>query len=320
MSSHILPRQALPPPFPKAGAAFELAARLRLWFGHALDRWLALGGGRSPALVPERLVLFLPALLLPAVGTAGDFSLLALLCLCVVTADMALAAGGQRALAVATAAWLGAGLLLGIGTAVTFALWFLVRGLEGQRTGWPALALAALGAALLVDLAMVGLALERSGLWLALGAMAGLAGAAKRGLAETSAESAGRRSSGHDLAAHERVARERGGLETLFVTALVLGLALYGALLAHDAALRPLAAAGGYLTVPLLALAILRLAMSALARPQSRPERHPERRWRDGAEDEAAVEPAAKAATPVDPLTLAAFAAWALAASLLFEI
>jgi hypothetical protein len=56
--------------------------------------------------------------------------------------------------------------------------------------------------------------------------------------------------------------------ECLLVTALILVLALYGALLAHEPALRPLATAGGYLTVPLLAAAVLRLALLGLDRPR----------------------------------------------------
>jgi len=63
----------------------------------------------------------------------------------------------------------------------------------------------------------------------------------------------------------------RSRLELAFASFLALALALYGALLTHEPALRQLADVGGYLTVPILALALLRLTFVALDRGQGRP-------------------------------------------------
>ena len=111
----------------------------------------------------------------------------------------------------------------------------------------------------MLDLALVALGLQRSSLWLALGAAVGMALATRQALAETDAKARGDKA---DRSSQRRPTRSL--LELAFACLLALVLALYGALLAHEPALRQLAAEGGYLTVPFLALALLRLGYTAL--------------------------------------------------------
>jgi hypothetical protein len=166
----------------------------------------------------------------------------------------------------------------------------VVRCIERQvpETNWPArLGLGALATALIVDLSLVTLALERSVVWLALGAAIGTAFAANRMLL-TPGNALQGATVNFDAATADR---RRVWLEAVLMTALVLVLAFYGALLASEPALVAPAVAGGYLTVPIIALAVLRLAMLALTGGRRR---------------------------GVDPLAALLLAGWALTAANLF--
>ena len=132
---------------------------------------------------------------------------------------------------------------------------------QAGPTRWPLqLLAAALGTAVAVDLSLVTLGLERDSVWLGLGAAIGTACAAARLLA--GARDGGSRGGDREGASRQRL---EALLEMVLVMATVLVLGLYGTLLAHEPALRVSATTGGYLGVPLLALALLRLALVALA-------------------------------------------------------
>ncbi len=236
--------------------------------------------GQLRSIVPEArqraLAVFAPVLILPVVGTAGDIALLIWLYCAVLGIEAALALGVQepasRHAATATAPELAAagciGALallaiapLGPGAVLTLMLYACARAVAGcgARGNWAAaLVLGAVSTALLLDLALVALDLQRSSLWLALGAAVGMALATRQALAETDSKSRGNEA---DRSSQQRPTRSL--LELAFACLLALVLALYGALLAHEPALRQLAAEGGYLTVPFLALALLRLAYTA---------------------------------------------------------
>jgi hypothetical protein len=236
---------------------------------------------RLCCVVPEArqraLAVFAPVLILPMVGTAGDIALLIWLYGAVLGIEAALALAVQEPASpgaaepgpaeVAAAAGIGALALLaiaplGLGALVTIMLYAGARAAAGSDAdmSWVmTLVLGAVSTALLLDLALVALGLQRSSLWLALGAAVGMALATRQALATTDAKTCG------DVA--DRSSRRRPTrslLELAFACLLALVLALYGALLAHEPALRQLAAAGGYLTVPFLALALLRFAYTAL--------------------------------------------------------
>ncbi len=225
----------------------------------ALPRLVA----RLPDRALEHLVLFGPPLLLPLAGTAADWLRLGLVYAILVALEGALAGGRARLPRRSATLVLGSGLtlavvlLLGSGPLLALALIIALRCLEQRTppTAWPyRLALAALATAVVVDLAVIVLALERSFAWLALGAAigAGLAANRLRRRVEGEPAPAGRR--GRSLAA----------LEAALIGALVAILALYAALLAGEPAFIAAAAGGGYLTLPLLAMALLRLACVAL--------------------------------------------------------
>jgi len=209
----------------------------------ALDR---LARGRQ-----ERFVLFLPMLILPTVAGAHDLLLLTTLFLLLTVIETALEPAQQHdksGLALGAIAWLVAGLVLGTGAALTVVLFVLARLIEQRlpEALWPMrLGLAGLAAALLVDLALIALALERSSVWLALAAAIGTATAAARRLDEFAAE-------------------PRALLEAALIAAGCLVLALYAALLAHEPALGQSAGTGRFLALPLLAAAVARLGWLGL--------------------------------------------------------
>lgn len=232
-------------------------------------------GARQRALAT--LVVFAPVLFLPLVGTAGDIALLVWLYCAVLGIEAAVALAGQepaapcsaKAIAAgqAAAACIGALALLavaplGLGALLTAMLYAAARATAGAcaRVSWAsALLLGAVATALLLDLALVALGLERSSVWLALGAAVGMGLATRQALAEHDATARG---DGTNRSSRRRATRSL--LELAFACLLALVLALYGALLAQEPALRQLATAGSYLTVPFLALALLRLAYTAL--------------------------------------------------------
>jgi hypothetical protein len=225
-----------------------------------------------PVPAPELLVVVAPLLLVPTAGTPGDWLRLAVLLGLLVGADAltgtarpAARTDRRTALAAALAAglWLAAAALLGPAPMILLALYLAIRCLRrlAGPTGWPMdVAAAALGTAVALDLSLVTLGLERDSVWLGLGAAVGTACAAARLLAES-------REGGAATAGPEG-AEQRGSeaaLEVVLVTATVLVLGLYGTLLAHEPVLRVPAVTGGHLGIPLLALALLRLALRALA-------------------------------------------------------
>jgi hypothetical protein len=254
----------------------------------------------SPLPLPERLwehlVVLGPLCLVPLAGSPADSLLLTLVFALLVGADIALASASLLARQWTLAAMLGAALwlatapVLGTGAMVTFGLFLVVRCIERQvpETNWPArLGLGALATALIVDLSLVTLALERSVVWLALGAAIGTAFAANRMLL-TPGNALQGATVNFDAATADR---RHVWLEAVLMTALVLVLAFYGALLASEPALVAPAVAGGYLTVPIIALAVLRLAMLTLTGGRRR---------------------------GVDPLAALLLAGWALTAANLF--
>ncbi|MEZ5905800.1 MAG: hypothetical protein R3C69_12120 [Geminicoccaceae bacterium] len=241
----------------------------------------------------ERLVLVLPILLLPHVGTPDDILRVGCLVAAVLAIDLGLGfrwhpsrrSAGFTPAALGIAIGAGLGLAIGPGAAWPLALFAAVAMLEhsarADRDWLVRIALRALAAALLVDLALVALGLERSLDWLALGGGIGLALAAAAQLqVETAA-----------AATSEPVDdRRQGLLESALAVGLVVAIGAHAALLAGDPALAPLACAGGYLVLPFFAFGLLRFGWLALAR-------------RPG----------------IDPLGGALLAGWALAASLLLE-
>lgn len=254
----------------------------------------------SPALpLPERirehLLVLAPLCLVPNAGTPADILVLALVFASLVGADSALASASPLArqwtlgTMLGAAFWLAAAPVLGIGAMITFGLFLVVRCVDRhvRATSWPArLGLGALATALVVDLSLVTLALERSIVWLALGAAIGAAVAAARML--------GPRDAGPSALTDQHAAtidHPRALVEAALVTALVLVLALYAALLAHEPALVTPAIAGGFLTLPLVVLAVLRLAFLALSSERQR---------------------------GVDPLAACLLGSWALAAATFF--
>jgi hypothetical protein len=226
--------------------------------------------GASPGLdrrCCESLVVFLPIFILPSIGTAADLALVAWLyaAMLLIEAMLALPAGASPRTAPSagegyTRILLVGGCLLtvapvGIGALCNLALYTGIRAIAtatGERRAIRTVLLDALATAVLLDLPLVALGLERSWLLLALGAAIGGGLAALRLLERDAAGMA------QEAGADSRRAR-RATLETLLATTLVLALALYGALLAHEPALAHFAVAGAYLTVPLLALLVLRL-------------------------------------------------------------
>ena len=262
----------------------------------------ALGSATLPRVIERladrtsgRLVLFLPLLILPTVGAASDLLLLGALFLVVASIEAVLWPARDRAvdrigLASGALAWLVAGLVLvlgfglGAGAALALALFVLVRSIESRvpEALWPiGLAINALATALLLDLALVGLGLERSSIWLALAAAIGAALAAARHLDGLRAEPRA-----PTLDAVAAIARRRALLETVSVGAAILVLALYAALLAHEPALRQLEQSRQFLALPLAAAALVRLVWLALG-----PARLP----------------------AADPLAILLLASWALA-------
>ena len=217
----------------------------------------------------ERLVLFLPMLILPTVGAANDLLLLATLFFVVASIEAALWPAHGRAaerigLALGALASLAVGLGLGLGAGATLALalFVLVRLVESRvpEALWPIrLALTALATVLLLDLALVGLGLERSSIWLALAAGIGAALAAARHLEGLRAEPRAPM-----LDAFAAIARRRALLELVLVGASILVLALYVALLAHEPALRQIDQSRQFLALPLAAAALVRLVWLAL--------------------------------------------------------
>jgi hypothetical protein len=242
--------------------------------------WLARGRA-------DRLVLFLPVLLLPAAATAQDLWLSATLFLLVAAIEAGLAPArpnDKSGLAVGALAWLVGGLVLGTGSAMALALFVLVRSIEARvpEALWPIrLGLAALATALLADLALIALALERSSVWLALAAAIGIAIAAARELADRSP------------APDTLPAGSNVYLEATLITAACFVLALYSALLAHEPALARLEGGTRFLALPFLAAALAQLIRLGLG-----PAGH-ERR---------------------DPLALLLLAAWALASLVLGDL
>ncbi len=238
--------------------------------GSASRRAAGLWAPRSAPLVAQRfehLVVFLPVPILPMVGSLQDLFMLGALLLVVTALEAVLRPDAQpldqrQGLAVAAAAWLVAGLALGTAAALTLALFSLLRLVENRApaSNWPLrAALSALACVVLLDLALVTLGLERSSLWLALAAAIGLAAAAGRRLADRVPTPG---LSGLEAAAWSASRRVR--LETLLLAASVLILGLYGALLAHEAALEELAGTGRFLALPMLAAALGRLVWLAL--------------------------------------------------------
>ena len=223
------------------------------------------------------LAIFAPVLILPLVGAAGDIALVIWLYLAVLGIEAALVLADQKPAApreaeaiapeqaaagcIATLALLAIA-PLGLGALLTAMLYAGARAMAGAnpRVSWAlALLLGAVATALLLDLALVVLGLERSSLWLALGAAVGMALSTRWALAEHDVMAQG---DGTNRSGHQRATRSL--LELAFTCLLALVLALYGALLAHEPALRQLATAGSYLTVPFLAIALLRFAYTAL--------------------------------------------------------
>ncbi len=242
----------------------------------------------------ERLVLLLPILLLPHVGTPGDLLQIACLLAAVLAIDFGLGlelprareAGNHVPAALGLAIGIGIGLAVGQGALwpllLYAALTMLERTAEGER-GWLArLGLRALAAALLVDLALVALGLERSLDWLALGCGIGLASAATEALKTATS------TTGTDGALPE--AWPESFLETALAIGLVVAIGAHAALLAGEPALAPLARSGSFLVLPLFALGLLRLGWLVFER------RH-----------------------GPDGLAVASLIAWALAASVLLE-
>ena len=279
--------------------------------GGRITKWHA-AAGQQRSMMPEMsqraiaaLAVFAPVLILPLVGTVGDIALLVwLYCAAFgVEAALALAAREPRSPrpAEASAPELAAACIavlallaiapLGLGALLAGMLYAGVRAIAGasHRGGWAlALLLGAVSTALLLDLALVVLGLERSSLWLALGAAVGMALATRQALAEHDATTQG---DGTNRSSQQRATRSL--LELAFACLLALVLALYGALLAHEPALRPLATDGGYLTVPFLAIALLRLGYTAFDKTR-RPR--------------------------PDPLGILLLVLWALSASWLMEV
>ena len=252
------------------------------------------------------LAIFAPVLILPMVGVAGDIALVIWLYLAVLGIEAALVLADQKPAApreakaiapeqaaagcIATLALLAIA-PLGLGALLTAMLYAGARAMAGAnpRVSWAlALLLGAVATALLLDLALVVLGLERSSLWLALGAAVGMALATRQALAEHDATTQG---DGTNRSSQQRATRSL--LELAFACLLALVLALYGALLAHEPALRPLATDGGYLTVPFLAIALLRLGYTAFDKTR-RPR--------------------------PDPLGILLLVLWALSASWLMEV
>lgn len=231
---------------------------------------------RASNRMAEHLVLLLPLLLLPMAAPA-DVQRLAFIYVMLVATDvglLALATGSlnpreRTVTAIAGAgAWLGAAPLLGAGTMLTFGLFVLVRCVEHglpPRLWLLRLGLTALATALVIDLALVAMAMERSIVWLALGAAVGLATATAWRLRDPEPDDDLR-----SLPAPALTEPARAPIEAIWVSAIVLILALYGALLAHEPMLTAAASSGGFLSVPFLALALLRLALMTLDRPQHR--------------------------------------------------
>lgn len=248
------------------------------------------GGG---ARLLERLVLVLPILLLPHVGTPDDILRIGCLVAAVLAIDHGLGtgwhagstSGGFTRAALGIAIGAGLGLAIGPGAAWPLALFaavvMLERSARADRDWLVRIGLRALAAALLVDLALVAVDLERSLDWLALGGGIGLALAAAARL-QVEAAAAATNEAADD--------RRLGILETALAVGLVVAIGAHAALLAGDPALAPLARAGGYLVLPFFAFGLLRFGWLALAR-------------RDG----------------LDPLGGALLIGWALAASLLLE-
>lgn len=289
--------------FASQTAAGAAAGRTTTWHAAA---------GRVRSIVPEMrqramamLTVFAPVLILPLIGTAGDIARLAWLYCALLGVEAALALAGQApgskraekgpapelvAACLAVLALLAIA-PLGLGALVTAMLYAGARAMAtaSPRVSLaPALLLGAVSSALLLDLALVVLGLERSSVWLALGAAVGMTLATRRALAEHDAQAQG---DGTHRSSQQRATRTR--LELAFACLLALVLVLYGALLAHEPALRQLAAEGGYLTVPFLAFALLRLAYTALDhRRRPRP----------------------------DPLGIVLLVLWALSASWLLEV
>lgn len=262
-------RQALPP----IGAAPALRQAL---------------AGAAPRAV-ERLLVFAPAMILPTVGTAADLLLLGLVYLVMLGADATLGRGStatRRTTLLALAAILPPlvpALVLAPGIALPLGLLMTVGMLERHASMPLLLLLGGLGGAVVTDLSLAAVGIERGALWLALGFAAGLAFAAARELAHLPLAEAAAPS----LAEPDHRAPF---LEVVLVTALVLLLGLYGALLAGEPLLVLAASQGGQLTVPLLAAAVWRIADRALGH--------------------------SRAAGP-DRLAIGLVALWALAATLL---
>ncbi len=241
------------------------------------------GGG---ARLLERLVLLLPILLLPHVGTPADILRVGCLVAAVLAIDFGLDTG-WRATPAALGIAIGAGLGLAVGPGAVWplahfaAVAMLEHAARADRDWLVRIGLRALAAALLVDLALVALDLERNLDWLALGGGIGLAFAAAERLRIEAAAAATR-----EVENDRRI----GFLETAVAVGLVVAIGAHAALLAGDPALMSLARAGGYLVLPFFALGLLRFGWLALAR-------------RDG----------------LDPLGGALLVLWALAASFLLE-
>lgn len=240
---------------PQGGRAFSLS-------GAALPGWLH-GIGRSlPQRAPERLLILAPALMLPTAGTAADFLLLALLFICLVAGDALLAAPAGARSQPRLAALAGLLLLLTLalapGVALPMALLALVALLERRAPDGIRLLLGGLTGALLIDFSLIAQGFERSDYWLALGGAVGLAFATTRAIGRTAATA----DSTELLAEPDG---RRSFLEVVLMTALVLVVAFYGALLAGEPQLAGAVAAGGQLTVPLVAAAAWRIADRVLA-------------------------------------------------------
>jgi len=238
----------------------------------------------------ERLLVFAPAIILPTVGTAADLLLLALVYLVLLLADATPESPSTAAPRVplatlaAIAPPLAVALTMAPGIALPLGLLLLASLLERRAPATLQLLLGGLGGAVVADLSLVAVGIERDALWLALGFAAGLAFATARELAHLPPAEAA-------AASPAEPDRRTSLLEVVLVTALVMLLGLYGALLAGEPLLVPAASQGGQLTVPLLAAAVWRVADRALDHGQS--------------------------AGP-DRLAIGLVALWALAATLLF--
>lgn len=226
----------------------------------------------------EQLVLFLPMLLLPAVAAARDLVLLIGLFALVVAVEAASSrsaaptSGAALGWAVGMLAVAAVGLGVGLGAALALALYLSVRTTEAfvPEHLWPVpIGLGALGATLLLDLALVALGLERSSFWLALAAAIGSAAAvARQGCHSPAAAPVAR------LEAAAGAAARRTWSELVLIGSLCLVLALWAALHAHDPALRQVAGTAPLLALPLLAAALVRLGWQGL-RPALRPGTDP---------------------------------------------